>query len=116
MGPDELDVPIATKDANFAKTVAKVCQELPKLKDLKPYPKAVVPKGAEITAMAGMTDGGAPGYCGNWYVCSKKEDEDYCRMLTNKSKVSKRPVPANECLGRPMHMDMLKEAIKSIEH
>ena len=25
MGPDELDVPLATKDANFARTIAKVC-------------------------------------------------------------------------------------------
>ena len=47
MWPDELDIPIATKDANFAKTVARVCQELPKLIDLKPFPKEVVPKGAE---------------------------------------------------------------------
>ena len=68
--------------------------------------------------MAGMTDGGAPGYSGNWYIRSKKDDEDFCRMLTNKSKVSKRTVPAHahEALATPMHMNMLKEAVKSIEH
>ena len=33
MGADELDTPVAVKDARFARTVAKVCQELPKLKD-----------------------------------------------------------------------------------
>ena len=32
MGPSELDVPIATKDAKFARTVARVCSNLPELK------------------------------------------------------------------------------------
>ena len=33
MGSNELDTPVAVKDATFARIVAKVCQELPKLKD-----------------------------------------------------------------------------------
>ena len=46
----------------------------------------------------------------------QKKEEKYSNMLTNKSKVSKRPVPAHECLARPLHLDMLKEVIRSIEH
>ena len=47
MGPDELDIPIATKDANLA----KVCFELPDLKNLIPFDKAIIQEGGEITAI-----------------------------------------------------------------
>ena len=55
MGPDELDIPIATKDANLA----KVCFELPDLKNLIPFDKAIIPEGGEMTAVGSLGDGGA---------------------------------------------------------
>ena len=71
MGPSELDVPIATKDANFARTVARVCSNLPELKDLKPFDKAIIPEGGVMTAIGSLGDGGAPGFCGNVYKVAK---------------------------------------------
>ena len=37
-------------------------------------------------------------------------------MITNKSKVSKRTIPANKTLARPLQMDMLKELAKAYEY
>ena len=37
-------------------------------------------------------------------------------MISNKSKVSKRTVPANETLARPLQMDMMKELAKAYEY
>ena len=102
MGPDELDEPIAAKDVNFAKTIGKTCQELPQIKNLKPFPKEAVPEGAEVIGFGSHADGGAPGYSGNCYIYSKKEEDIYSNMITNKSKVSKRTIPANETLARPL--------------
>ena len=116
MNPDELDVPIATKDVKFAKTSKQICKEIPKLKRLKPFPKAVIPKRAKLKAIAGMTDGGAPGYNGNWYMCSTLENQQRINQLTNKSKVCKRTIPAHETLARAHHMDMMKELAKAIQH
>ena len=65
MGPTELDVPIATKDIKFARTAKQICKEIPKLKRLKPFPKAVIPKGGKLRKIVGFDDGGAPGYNGN---------------------------------------------------
>ena len=42
MGPDDLDIPIATKDVNFARTIAKVCSELLNLRDLTFFDKAII--------------------------------------------------------------------------
>ena len=92
MGTDELDVPIATKDANFARTIAKVCSKLPDLKNLIPFDKAIIPEGGEMTAIGSLGDGGAPGYCGNVYIGSKRivkgVKEINCNLLAMKSKVS----------------------------
>ena len=49
MGPDELDIPIATKYANIARTIARVYSELPYLKNLTPFEKAIIPEGGEMT-------------------------------------------------------------------
>ena len=116
MGPEELDEPIAAKDVNFAKTIGKICQELPQIKDLKPFPKEAVPEGAEVIGFGSHADGGAPGYAGNWYIYSSDEEDTYSNMITNKSKVSKRTIPANETLARPLQMDMLKELAKAYEY
>ena len=91
------------------------CQELPQIKNLKPFKKEAVPKGAEVTGFDGYGDGGAPGYAGNWYIISKDEQATYANMISNKSKVSKRTVPANETLARPLQMDMMKELAKAYE-
>ena len=116
MGLTELDVPIATKNIKFAKTAKQICKEIPKLKRLKPFPKAVIPKRAKLNKIVGFDDGGAPGYNGNWYMCSRIEDQQRINQLTNKSKVCKRTIPAHETLARAHHMDVMKELAKAIEH
>ena len=82
MGPTELDVPIATKDIKFARTAKQICKEIPKLKRLKPFPKAVIPKGGKLRKIVGFDDGGAPGYNGNWYMCSNIHNQERINQLT----------------------------------
>ena len=112
----ELDVPIATKDIKFARTAKQICKEIPKLKRLKPFNKAVIPKGAKLKKIVGFGDGGAPGYDGNWYMCSKIDNRDIINQLINKTKVCKRTIPAHETLVKAHHMGMMKELARAIEH
>ena len=117
MGSDELDVPITTKDANFARTLAKVCSSLPDLKNLIPFDKAIIPEGGEMTTIGSLGDGGAPGYCGNVYIDSERivKTKD-CNIVAMKSKVSKRTMPAHEVLSKPNQTGLVKEVVKSIEY
>ena len=119
MGPSELDIPIATKDAKFARTVARVCSNLPELKNLEPFDKAIIPEGGVMTAIGSLGDGGAPGLGGNVYIGSERMvngvKEINCNLLAMKSKVSKRTVPAHEMMSKPHQANMVKEVAKSIE-
>ena len=120
MGPDELDIPIAIKDANFARTIAKVCSELPDLKNLIPFDKAIIPEGGEITAIGSLGDRGASGYCGNVCIGNERTIEGVkktgCNIVATKSKGSKRTVPAHEVLSKPKLTNIVNEVVKSIEY
>ena len=46
MSNTELDLPMAGKDVEFARQVTNYWRNLPKVKDIKPFPRAVIPEGS----------------------------------------------------------------------
>ena len=72
IGAAELDTPVGRK----ARTVAKIRQDIPKLKDLQPFPKDVIPRGYTFNGFGTFGDGGAPGYSENVYEFSKIEEDE----------------------------------------
>ena len=95
----------------FVDKCTKFPKDLPNLKHLKPFPKALVPEGNTTH------DIGNSGYSSIRYLASQdKEGKVTTRICGTKGRVSKRTIPAHEALCRAFKTEETKKLAKVLSH
>ena len=111
----ELDLPIASKDAEFARQVTNYWRNLPRVKEIKPFPRAVIPEGYKLVGLIVVRDGGVPGYGALVYFVSENEEgKRIIRLMAGRCKIGKRSIPAHEMESAAVGAEMTKEVVYAI--
>ena len=86
-----------------------------KWKTIKPTRTNLIGENYELTALGAYVDGILPAFGGSVYFVSTHNTKEKESMIAaSKSKVSKRTVPANEALARPLGMDIVIKIVECL--
>ena len=85
-------------------------------KTIKPTRTNLIGENYELTTLGAYVDGGLPAFGGSVYFLSthRTTKERESMIAASKSKVSKRTVPANEALARPLGMDIVIKIVECL--
>ena len=107
----EMDVPVAKKDPDFTETMVKFMKVLPESKNIKPFPRTLIPEGHQMDARRRCTAYGCVGYITS--VDSQGKEES--NILTARSKIGKKSVPGHEVLSANQAAEAGKDVIKALK-
>ena len=68
----DIDKSLYNIDEEFTKLCGKILLAMSKYKDIKEFPRALIPKGNILSAIVSFADGGIPAYGANAYILSEK--------------------------------------------
>ena len=92
---------------------------LPESKNIKPFPRTLIPEGHKFTGTRWMRDGGVPcasiWLCRLHHQCNLQPRKEESNILTARSKIGKKSIPGHEVLSANQAAEACKDVIRALK-